>query len=73
MEHPLISSLDSLTADQLQEKISELNKKLGIAYKTGNAYLCDQVRMALESYQNKYQEKIRGGPATDFDDVIDIS
>jgi len=73
MEHPLISSLDSLTADQLQEKITELNKKLGIAYRTGNAYLCDQLRMALESYQNKYQEKIRQGPDNNFNDVIDIS
>ena len=73
MEHPLISSLDSLTADQLQQKITELNKKLGIAYRTGNAYLCNQIRMAIESYQNKYQEKIRQGPDTNFDDVIDIS
>ena len=73
MEHPLISNLDALTADQLQEKISELNKKLGIAYRTGNSYLCNQIRMAIESYQTKYQEKIRGGGETPFDDVIDIS
>jgi len=55
MEHPLISNLDSLTTQQLTDKIAELNKKLGIAYRTGNAYLCEQLRMALESYQNKYQ------------------
>jgi hypothetical protein len=73
MEHPLISNLDDLTAEQLSEKISELNKKLGIAYRTGNAYLCDQLRMAIESYQTKYQEKLRGGPKTPFDEVIDIS
>jgi hypothetical protein len=73
MEHPLISNLDALTADQLQEKISELNKKLGIAYRTGNSYLCEQIRMAIESYQTKYQAKIRGGGETPFDDVIDIS
>jgi hypothetical protein len=29
--------------------------------------------MAVESYQNKYHEKLRGGPGTAFDDVIDIS
>jgi hypothetical protein len=29
--------------------------------------------MAIESYQTKYQEKIRGGGETPFDDVIDIS
>jgi hypothetical protein len=29
--------------------------------------------MAIESYQNKYVEKLRGGPTTAFDDIIDIS
>lgn len=72
MEHPLIQNLDDLSEEQLQEKISELTKKLGIAYRTGNGHLCNQLRMALESYQNKYQEKIRKGPDP-FDEVIDIS
>ena len=73
MEHPISGSLDEFTAAQLLEKITELNKKLGIAYRMGNAYLCDQLRMAIESHQTKYQEKIRSNPGTNFDDVIDIS
>jgi hypothetical protein len=73
MEHPLIAKLDDLSAEDLLEKITELNKKLGIAYRTGNSYLCDQIRMAIESYQTKYNEKLRGGPAATFDDIIDIS
>jgi hypothetical protein len=73
MEHPLISSLDNLSLEQLSEKINELNKKLGIAYRTGNGYLCDQLRMAIESYQTKYQEKLKGGSGNAFDEVIDIS
>jgi hypothetical protein len=73
MEHPLIPSLDDLTLEQLSEKITELNKKLAIAYGTGNSHLCNQVRMAIESYQTKYQEKMRGGNGTPFDEVIDIS
>lgn len=73
MEHPLIPNLDGLTTDQLTEKITELNKKLGVAYRMGNHDLCNQVRMAIESYQNKYQEKLRGGDGTPFDEVIDIS
>jgi hypothetical protein len=72
MEHPLIPNLDSQTAEELQEKITELNKKLGIAYRTGNGHLCNQLRMALESYNNKYQEKLRGTGGA-FDEVIDIS
>jgi hypothetical protein len=72
MEHPLIANLDDLTAEQLQEKISELTKKLNIALRTGNGYLCNQIRMALESYQNKYNERLRGS-GTAFNEVIDIS
>ena len=73
MEHPLIPNLDDLTEQQLLDKITELNRKLGIAYNTGNGYLCNQIRMAIQSYQTKYQEKIRKSPGTEFDDVIDIS
>jgi hypothetical protein len=72
MEHPLIANLDDLSAEQLQEKISELTKKLSIALRTGNGHLCNQIRMALESYQNKYNERTRGS-GTAFDEVIDIS
>lgn len=57
MEHPLISNIDHLTIDELTAKISELNQKLVIAARTGNGYLCDQIRMALESYQLKFQQK----------------
>lgn len=77
MEHPLIGSLDNLTADELSSKVNELNNKLSIATRSGNGHLCNQLRMALESYRNKYQEKLQetykkqtGG--RDFDNKIDI-
>jgi len=73
MEHPLIGSLEDFTPDQLQEKITELNRKLGIAYRMGNSDICNQLRMAIESHQNKYQEKIRKNPDNEFNSVIDIS
>jgi hypothetical protein len=73
MEHPLIGKLDELSAEELLNRISELNKKLTIAMRMGNAYLCDQIRMAIESHQVKYQEKIRTNPDNNFNDVIDIS
>jgi hypothetical protein len=74
MEHPLISSLEEFTSEQLLEKITELNRKLGIAHRMGNNDLCNQLRMAIESHQNKYQEKIRRSNGdNNFDDVIDIS
>ena len=79
MEHPFINSLDDLTLEQLGSKVSELHKKLTIAHRTGNGYLCDQIRMALNSYNNKYQEKMRElsapkpGESDSFNSKIDIS
>ena len=78
MEHPLIGNLDQLTADELSSKVNELNNKLNIAMRSGNSYLCDQIRMALDSYTTKQQEKTaelyrpKGGEDT-FDSKIDIS
>jgi hypothetical protein len=59
MEHPLIGNLDSLTVEDLSKKITDLNNKLSIAMRTGNGHLCNQIRMAVESYQNKYQDKVQ--------------
>ena len=79
MEHPLIGNLDSLSEQELLEKITELNRKLSIAYQTGNNYLCNQLRMAIESYNGKYQQKMRAlsapksGETDSFNDKIDIS
>ena len=73
MEHPLIKNLNDLSNQELLDKISELNKKLAIAARSGNGHMCDQIRMALESYQNQFNEKTRKDPGTPFDDVIDIS
>ena len=79
MEHPLIGSLDDMTLEQLGAKVSELNKKLVIAQRMGNGHLCDQLRMALSSYQVKHQEKLaelwkpKSGDAPDFESKIDIS
>jgi hypothetical protein len=73
MEHPLIGSLEDFTTEQLLEKVTELNRKLSIAYRMGNNDLCNQIRMAIESYQAKYQEKIRNNPDNNLGSVIDIS
>jgi hypothetical protein len=77
MEHPLIGSLDELTLEELSTKINELGKKLGIAARTGNGHLCDQIRMAMTNYQNMYQQKLqesykKAQGDTNFDDKINI-
>ena len=73
MEHPLIPNLDSLTTQQLSDKIAELNKKLGIAQRTGNGHLCNQISMAIESHRNRYMEKTRKSDGDNFNEIIDIS
>jgi hypothetical protein len=78
MEHPLLPSLDNLTLEELGSKISELNKKLQISHRMGNAYLCHQIALALETYTAKQQEKLKelykpSNGNNDFDDKIDIS
>ena len=74
MDHPLIPNIDDLTTEQLGETVVSLNKKLSIAYRLGNHDLCNQIRMAIETYQNKYQEKIRKSQSgSEFDGIIDIT
>ena len=79
MEHPLINNIDDLSMEQLQERITELSRIVGMAHRMGNAQLRHQVQLALESYQNKYRERQQAlwkkddDNGTDFSDRIDIS
>jgi hypothetical protein len=59
MEHPLIPNLDHLKIDELGTKINELNRKLRIAQNTGNGQLCNQIRMAIESYQARHNQLLQ--------------
>lgn len=58
MEHPFINNLSSKTLEELQRDMSGLTTKLNFAYRTRNEPLMNQIRMALESYQNAYSKKI---------------
>lgn len=75
MEHPLINDIGDLDANQLMEKITELNSKLTMAMRMGNSSLIKQVQMALESYQNKLKEMqaAERNKNNKFEDKIDIS
>jgi hypothetical protein len=77
MEHPLIGPLDELTLEELGAKVNELGKKLSIAARSGNGHLCDQIRMAMENYQNMYQTRLQDSYKkaqgdSNFDDKINI-
>jgi hypothetical protein len=60
MEHPFLSSksLEDKTLEELQSKITDLNNKLGFAYRTGNRPLINQLHMVLESYRNQSSKKM---------------
>jgi hypothetical protein len=77
MEHPLINNLSELTLEQLQSKISELNKRLSFSYKTGNQALINQLQLVQYSYQAEYNRKMQALMPKDDDDShndkIDIS
>ena len=73
MEHPLIGNIDSLTNDELMEKITDLNNKYTICMRTGNHQVLGQLQMAMETYKNKLSEKTKRANPEDFEDKIDIS
>lgn len=77
MEHPLIGDLKDLSIEQLQNKISELNKRMSFAYKSGNQALLNQLQMVLESYNREYANKMAKlmpkGDDDKYGDKIDIS
>jgi hypothetical protein len=58
MEHPFINDLSDKNMDEIQNKISELNTKLGFAYRTENRALIHQITMALESYRSAYNKQM---------------
>jgi uncharacterized membrane protein (DUF106 family) len=77
MEHPLIGDLSGLKIEELQHKMSELNKRISFAYKTGNQALLGQLQMVLEAYNREYAVKMAKlmpkGDDDKYGDKIDIS
>lgn len=78
MEHPLISDPNNLTTEELQTRITDLQRKLAWAQRH-NQQLYHQISMALETFNNKYQERQReqwqaqAKSGNDYGDRIDIS
>ena len=78
MEHPLISNIDGLTIEELQNKVTDLTKKYAWASRN-NAYLASQIVMALETYQNRLRQlqqeqyEKAAQASQDYSDRINIS
>jgi hypothetical protein len=58
MEHPFISDLSKLSMDDLQEKISELNKRLNFVAKMNNTAMYGQLLMVIDSYNTEYNKRM---------------
>lgn len=76
MEHPLLDEIKGLTLEEIQSKISDLNKKLAFAYTSGNQSLVNQINLVLGSYQEAYRTKMNEimpqGDGNKYADKIDI-
>ena len=79
MEHPLIHDIDGLSVEELQGRITDLTKKLSWAMRSNNPHLASQIRMALETFQNRHRQKMdeiyakANQKGQDYSDRIDIS
>ena len=51
--HPLSPNLTDLNDTELQQKYSELQKRLGQAWRFGPQSLVPQIQMVMEDYQNE--------------------
>lgn len=58
MEHPFISDLSKLSMDDLQEKITELNKRLTFVARMNNTSMYGQLLMVIDSYNSEYNKRM---------------
>lgn len=78
MGHPLTPNLSSLSLDEVQKKISDLNQRLSSAYRMNRNDIVQQIYLLLEDYNNELQERNRKQLEEmqknnkNFKDIIDI-
>ena len=59
MFNPLIQDFSNLKDTELEERMTDLNKKYMIALRTGNSSLAQQVAVAIESFREETQRRQR--------------
>ena len=79
MFNPLLPDLTHLKDADLEEKLSELNRKLGIAYRLGNGGVVNQISIALEALrdemsrrQSEASKKLLQKQNKDLDGLINV-
>ena len=77
--HPLTSDLSKLTDDELQQKRGELQNRLIMSYRMGNADLVMQVQLLLGDYDIELQTRNQkmmdqmSKASKNFGNIINIS
>ena len=77
--HPLSPDLSKLTDDELQQKRSELQNRLMMSYRMGNADLVMQVQLLLGDYDIELQSRNQkmmdqmSKASKNFGNIINIS
>ena len=77
--HPFSPDFSTITDTELDNKLTELAKKINIANRSGNYNLIHQMQLLYNDYleerakrdQAKLQEMLKANNR-DFDDIIDI-
>ena len=79
MFNPLLEDLSRFKDTELDEKISELNKKYNIALRMGNSGIAMQISLSLESFkaelsrrQLEASKKLLDKQRKDLDGLINI-
>ena len=77
--HPLTNDLSKLTDDELQQKRGELQNRLMMSYRMGNADLVMQVQLLLGDYDMELQARNQkmmdqmSKASKNFGNIINIS
>ena len=77
--HPLASDLSKLTDDELQQKRGELQNRLMMSYRMGNADLVMQLQLLLGDYDIELQTRSQkmmdqmSKASKNFGNIINIS
>ena len=77
--HPLTSDLSKLTDDELQQKRGDLQNRLMMSYRIGNADLVMQVQLLLGDYDIELQTRNQkmmdqmSKASKNFGNIINIS
>ena len=77
MEHPLVSIDKTLTEEQVNSAINDLNTKLSYALRSNNSYVANQISMVIESYRTRlfeiYKQNDQDSQIDNYTKNIDIS